>query len=83
MTRALRAVIVIVISEFLERYSCRHSKAYRTVTYLEIGQGGGHIKGVWGTEVLQMGPEAELLWGLWAKPSDFWNLNWILCMSFN
>jgi len=35
------------------------------VAYLEIGQGGGHIKEVRGTEVLQLGPEAELLWGLW------------------
>ena len=29
-----------------------------SVAYLEIGQGGGRIKGVWGTEVLQLVPEA-------------------------
>jgi len=36
--------------------------------YLEIGQGVGHIKGVWGREVLQLGPETELMWGSGAKP---------------
>jgi len=45
------------------------------VEYLEIGQGGGHIIGVWGTEVLHLGPEAELLWVTWRSPcmklSDF------------
>jgi len=33
---------------------------------------------VWGTEVLQLGPKAALLWGFWGKPKklgDFWNLN--------
>ena len=48
------------------------------VTYLKIGKEGGHIKGVFETEVLQLGPEAELLWGVWGiaqKLSNFWNLN--------
>jgi len=41
-----------------------------SVAYLEIGQGGGHMKGIWGTEVLQLGPEAELLWEFWDKAPE-------------
>ncbi len=44
----------------------------KTVAYLEIWQGGGHITGVWGPEVLQLGPEAELLWG--SGVNLVWNL---------
>ena len=41
---------------------------WRSMAYLEIGQGGGHMKWVGGTEVLQLGPEAELLGGLGEAP---------------
>jgi len=41
-----------------------------TAAYLEIGQGGGHIKEVWGMEVTQRGTEAEPLLGVWAEAPE-------------
>ena len=39
---------------------------------LEIEQGGGNNKKrSRGTEVLQLGPKAQLLWGLWGEAERF------------
>ena len=48
------------------------------MAYLEIGQGGGHIKGSEERSPPALGPMAVLFWGLWGEPPEAENLNWNL-----